>query len=185
VADGSVGIFIEVFLVVVLGFPEGLGGHDLGDNGSAEGLSGRQLGDDFFGDDGLSVGMGKDGGAVLCADVRPLSIWSRGVVNLEEILPQLAVGDDAGVEFQMHDLGMIGVAEADAFIGGVVDPAAHKADFGFDDAGDVLEGVFDTPEAAGGESCLFCCLLVGHGNSPYLPAGEAGIPAAQIEISGK
>ncbi len=184
-ADGSVGVFIKVFLMVLLGFPKRLSGHNLGDDRSSEGLAGSQLGDDFSGDCGLGVGVGKDGRAVLCADIWPLAIQSRGVVNLEEILRQLAVRDDAGVEFQMYDLGMVGVAEADAFIGRVIDPAAHKADFGFDDAGYILEGVFDTPEAAGGEGCLLYCLLVGHGYSPYLPTGEAGIPAAQIEISGK
>lgn len=182
--DGAVGVFIEVFLVVVLGFPESLGGHDLGDDGSAEGLAGRQVGDDFFGDCGLGVGVSEDCGAVLGADVGPLAVGRGGVVNLEEVLRQPAVGNPVGVEFQMNDLGMVGVAETDTLIGGVVDPAAHKADFGLDDAGNVLEGVLDTPETAGGEGCLFG-LLCGHGNSPYLPAGEAGIPAAHIKISSK
>jgi len=184
VAGGAVGVVVEVFLVVVFGFPEGLGGYDLGDDGSAEGLACRQLGDDFSGDGGLGVGVGEDGGAVLGADVGSLAVGRGGVVNLEKVLGQPAVGNPVGVEFQMNDLGMVGVAETDALIGGVVDPAAHKADFGFDDAGHVLEGMLDAPETAGGEGRLFG-LLCGHRNSPYLQAGNAGVPAAQVKISRK
>src|SRR4051794_40159035 len=127
-----------------LGLPERPGRLDLGDD-----LAGPQLGGvdvrDRLACDPLLLGVEVvDRRAVAGADVVALAIPGRRVVDLEEELEDVAVGDLLGVEDDLDSFGMRAVVA----IGRVGNVAAGVSDARRDDAGTLAQQVLHPPEAA-------------------------------------
>src|SRR4051794_35208139 len=127
-----------------LGLPERPGRLDLGDN-----LAGPQPGGvdvrDRLARDPLLLGVEViDRRAVARADVVALAIPRRRVVDLEEELEDVAVGDLLGVEDDLDRLGVRAVLA----VGRVGDVAAGVSDTRRDDARTLAQQVLHPPEAA-------------------------------------
>jgi len=126
------------------------GGPDLGGD-LAEAATGQLLAVDLGQLAGglLLLGGGPvDRRAVLGAHVVALAHALGGVVDLEELLHQVGVGDDGGVEDDAHGLGVPGAAAADLLVGRVRRAATGVADRGGPDAGELPVDLLGAPEAA-------------------------------------
>ena len=161
--------------MVLLRAPEGLRGLDRGHDRVAETLLGalhhapRGL--------GLLVGVGEDHRAILIADVRPLAVELRRVVDLEVLLHQVLVVHLGGIEGDLANLDVAGGPAAHLLVGRVVDMAALVSDGGLDHAGKLLERRLDLPEAARAE---------GRHLGPGLVDGlAAGFHAAPSRVTGR
>jgi len=100
---------------------------------TAEGLGQREADLHVLGDLLLLGGMGEDDRAILVADVGPLAVHLGGVMHLEEILHERAVGDLGRIEGDLDDLGVTGALGPDLLVGGEIGLAAGiAADGGFD-----------------------------------------------------
>src|SRR3954467_14552190 len=93
VAGVPVRVVLEVVLVLGLGLPEGDGLADLGHRFPGPQARGVDVGDRVLGDLALLVARIEDLGAVAGADVVALAILRRRVVDLEEELEDVSVGD--------------------------------------------------------------------------------------------
>ena len=114
-----------IVLVVFLGWVKRFRHFDLRDDGVfVKSRRTLELGDVFFGLFQLLRGGGEDGGAVLQADVRPLTVELRRIVKLKEILQQLTVADSIGIVVDPNGFGMAGRTGADLGVGGIWDGAA-------------------------------------------------------------
>ena len=89
-------VLLDVLLVILLGAPEGRGGSDLGHDRATEPAAGLELLLHRGGGRLLGLVVIEDGRAVLGADVRPLAIQRRRIVELPEDLQQLLVADLGG-----------------------------------------------------------------------------------------
>ena len=75
-----------------------------------------------------------------------------------EEVHELGVADLLGVEGHLDGLGVTGVPGAHLLVRRRLGVPAHEADGGGHDAGLLAEGVFDAPEATGGEGGPLGCL---------------------------
>src|SRR5262249_19619817 len=82
------------------------------------------------------------------ADVVALAVLGRGIVDLEEELEDVPVGDPLRVEDDLHRLGVTGVIA----VGRMVVAAAGVADAGRDDPVLVAQQLLNAPEAASREN---------------------------------
>src|SRR5918997_271039 len=139
VAVVAVRVALEIVLVLGLGLPEGDGLADLGHH-----LAGPQARGVDLGDPALLVARVEDLGAVAGADVVALAVLGRRVVDLEEELEDLPVGDALGVEDDLDRLGVTGVVP----VGRVVVAAAGISDPGRDDPLAVAQQLLNAPETA-------------------------------------
>ena len=89
-----------------LGLPEGDGLADLGHHLAGPQARGVDVGDRVLGDLALLVARVEDLGAVAGADVVALAVLGRRVVDLEEELEDVSVGDALGVEDDLDRLGV-------------------------------------------------------------------------------
>ena len=150
VAEGVLG---EVLLVLVLGVVVLRRRGDLGGD-VAEAAAGQLVAVDLGQVAGgllLLRGRVVDRGAVLGADVVALAHALGRVVDLEEPLHQVGVGDDGGVEDDPDGLGVAGPAGAHLFVRRVRGVAAGVADGGRVDPGDLPVDLLGAPEAAEAE----------------------------------
>src|SRR4051794_34174105 len=152
-----------------LGLPERTGRLDLRDD-----LAGPQSGGvdvrDRLARDPLLLGVEVvDRRAVAGADVVALAIPRRRVVDLEEELEDVAVGDLLRVEDDLDRLGMRAVVA----VGRVGDVAAGVSDARRDDAGALAQQVLHSPEAAARQDRLFGRL----GHRWLLPSAERSVEA--------
>src|SRR4029078_13636475 len=85
--------------------------------------------------------------AVAGADVVALAVLGRRVVDLEEDLQDVSIGDALGVEANLARLGVPGMVP----LGRVVVLPTGVSDPGGDDSVAVTEQLLDTPEAASRE----------------------------------
>ena len=108
-----VGIVGKVFLVVFLRHVELVQLFHLSDDGMVPDLLGVQIFDELLGSLLLLIVMVEDGGAVLGAHIRALAIERGGIMNGEENVQQILVGDKTRVKVDLHHLGMPSVAAAD------------------------------------------------------------------------
>src|ERR687897_2333287 len=120
VAVVAVRVVLEVVLVLGLGLPERDGLADLGHHLAGPQARGVDVGDRVLGDLALLVARVEDLRAVAGADVVALAILGRGIVDLEEELQDVPVGDALGVE---DDLDRLGVTRMVPVGGVLVDPA--------------------------------------------------------------
>src|SRR4051812_49648283 len=98
--------------------------------------------------------------AVARADVVALAVLGAGVVDLEEELQDVPVGDPLRVEDDLDGLGVAGVVA----VRRVRVLASGVSDAGRDDAVALAEQLLHAPEAASGEDCGLG--LVGQGVAP-------------------
>jgi hypothetical protein len=147
VAGVAVGEALEVVLVLRLGLPERDGLADLGHDLAGPDPRGLDVGDRVLRDLALLVARVEDLRPVTRADVVALAILGRRVVDLEEELEDVPVGDAVGIEDDLDGLGVAGVIP----IRGVLVLAAGVADAGGEDAVFMAQQVLDAPEAASRE----------------------------------
>jgi len=83
--------------VLGLGFPERDGLADLGDDRAGPQAGRLDVGDRVLGDLALLVARGEDLRAIVGPDVPALAIIGRRVMDLEEELEDVAVGDPLGL----------------------------------------------------------------------------------------
>lgn len=104
-----------------------------------------------FDDDPLLVVVVEDRAAVLRAHVVALAVGRRGVVHLPEGREEVVQGGFRHVEDEAADLDVAGVAVANLLVGRVDHVATLVATGDAQDAGELLEDRFRTPEAARAE----------------------------------
>jgi len=111
-------MLLEVALVVVLGVIERRGGDDLGDDRPGQDLLVLITGGDR---QSLLLGVvNEDRRPVLTAEIPPLPVTGRRVVNRPERPQQLVVGDDRRVKPDVNRLGM--TEQTCSYVGSAVSP---------------------------------------------------------------
>src|SRR3954453_9636330 len=171
VAGVAVGVALEVVLVLGLGLPERDGVADLGDHLAGPQARRIDVGDRVLGDLALLVARHEDLRAVAGADVVALAVLGRRVVDLEEELQDVAVGDALGVEDDLDRLGVAGMAP----VRGVLVLPTGVSDPGGDDSVAMAQQLLDAPEAAAGEDGGLGCVVHGVVFPPKFRSGPAGI----------
>ena len=142
-----VGMIVEVVLMVAFGVVEGRSGDEFGDDRLLVELCFVELGDiggcDFL----LIVVCVEDGGAILSADVRALSILLCGVVDdAKENHEELSVSDFGRIVNDTDAFRVSRGASADEFVVGIGDMTAAVAGSDFFDADHVLIDSLNSPE---------------------------------------
>src|SRR3954468_15012613 len=137
-------IALEVVLVLGLGLPERDRLADLGHHFAGPQARGVDVGDRVLGDLALLVARQEDLGAVAGADVVALAVLRRRVVDLEEELEDVSVGDALGVEDDLDRLGVTRMVP----VGRVVVLPAGVSDPGGEDPIAAAQQLLDAPEAA-------------------------------------
>ncbi|VXC37777.1 hypothetical protein BURKHO8Y_210416 [Burkholderia sp. 8Y] len=122
-------------------------GHDL----AAEDVFALQFVDNFERDLALLVRMREHGRAILRADIVALTVELRRIVRREENLQNLAIADDIGIEHDLDDFGVPGVAVAHLLVGRIHHLAARIAGFDGLHALDRQKHGFSTPETTAAE----------------------------------
>src|SRR5947209_16271343 len=116
---GSRTALLEIPLVIFLGAIERGRGGDFGDDGPAKASGGLGL---FFGfaRDGFLFGrMEENRRAILRAEIGPLAVELRGVVDLPESFQKLFVTQLFRVKRHLHDFGVTGPVGAHVLVRGV------------------------------------------------------------------
>src|SRR6266545_836998 len=124
-----------------------------GDNGSIPNFLSVQILDQFLGNLLLFLVMVEDGGAILCPSVRALTVQRGGVMDGEEHVQQIPVGNDIRVKVDLHNFSMTCIAIANGAIGGVVHVAAGITRLNTLDSLDLVINGFQTPEASPSQCC--------------------------------
>src|SRR5215475_457703 len=150
VAGIAVGVLFQVVLVLGLGLPEGPRGLNRGDHLARPQAGGVDVGDCVLGDLPLRVAGVEDGRPVAGPEVVALPVERGGVVDLEEELEQVPVGDLLRIEDDLDGLG-VGAMVA---VGGVRHVAAGVTDPGREHAGTLADEVLHSPEAPAGQDGL-------------------------------
>jgi hypothetical protein len=163
VARVPVGVTLQVVLVLGLGLPERPGGRHFGDHLPRPQAGGVDVGDRVLGGLLLRVAEIEDGRPVAGPDVVALAVQRGRVVDLEEELQQVPVGEPVRVEDDLDRLGVAAVVP----VGRVRHVAAGVADPGRQDAGELADEILHAPETAAGEDGLF-------GRHDALPVSCAG-----------
>src|ERR1017187_1798028 len=135
--------FFKITLVVFLGAPEGLRRFNQSNDALwlEAAFSGKLC------DLGLSLRflfrrVEEDGRSVLRAPVRTLAVEGGGVVQGEERVEELLVGDPGRVEVQFNNFCVAGLVGADVLVAGSGQRAALIAYSGCGNAGDGGKGSF-------------------------------------------
>src|SRR4051794_15205525 len=140
-------VALEVVLVLGLGLPERDSLADLGHDLAGPQARGVDVGDRVLGDLALLVARVEDLRAIARADVVALAVLGRRVVDLEEELEDVPVGDALGVEDDLDRLGVTRVLS----VSRVVVLATGVSDPGGDDSIPVAQQFLDAPETASRE----------------------------------
>jgi len=163
--------FFQITLVIILGQVKISGRHNRGRDRAREFTGLFQLHFGFAGDLFLG-GIGeKDRAPILGANVRALPIERGRIVVVPENFKELRVGHLGGVVSDADGFGVAGAIGADVPVGRILGRAADIADGGDNDAGGLPEGLFDTPETAGGKDG-------GLGGGKFQRDGVQAIPVA-------
>ena len=140
-----------------------MSGTTLGDDGIVERLLPRQLAMTWPATSACS-GEWKKTAERYCVPSSSLAVERRRVVEGEEELEQLAVGDHGRVERDLDHLGVAGPAGAHLLVGGIRRAPPAYPDTTRSTLPELLEDGFETPEAAapeGGDFTYTC-----HGTLP-------------------
>src|SRR3954453_5615481 len=143
VAGVAVRVALEVVLVLRLGLPEGDGLAHLGHHLAGPQSRRVDVGDRLLRDLALLVARVEDLGAVARADVVALAVLGRRVVDLEEELQDVPIGDALGVEDNLDRLGVPGMVP----VGRVLVLSTGVSDPGGDDSIALTQQLLDAPEA--------------------------------------
>src|SRR3954451_100235 len=146
-AGVAVRVALEVVLVLGLRLPEGDRLADLGYHRPGPKARCLDVGDRLLGDLALLLARVEDLGAVAGPDVVALAVLGRRVVDLEEELQDVPIGDPLGVEDDLDRLGVPRMVP----VRRVLVLAARVSDPGGNDAVPLAEQVLDAPEAAARE----------------------------------
>src|SRR5690606_16275929 len=140
-----------IIAVIRLCRPEFRGGHDFGHDAVPD-TRALELGDRLLGDALLVGRRVEDRRPVLCADVGALTVEGRRVVDREEDVEQIAIGDYGGIELYADDRPVAGAAAANLVVRRLLDVPARVAGFDGVNAAQVVEHGLQAPEAAAGEN---------------------------------
>src|SRR4029453_4657426 len=154
VAGVPVRIPLEVVLMLRLCLPERACRCHLGHDRSWPKTRRLDIGDGVLGDPALLLVRVEDRRAIARPDVVSLAVQRRRVVDLEEELEQLPVGDPLRVE---DDLDRFGVRPVIA-VGRVRNIAAAVANASGKNPGPLPEKILHPPEASTGENRRLSCL---------------------------
>jgi ATP-dependent helicase Lhr and Lhr-like helicase len=170
VAGVTVGVAQQVVLVLGLGLPERAGRGHLGDHLAGPQAGRVHVGDGVLGDLLLLVAGVEDGRPVARADVIALPVLRGRVVDLEEELQQVPVGQLVRLEDDLQGLRVRAVVP----VGGVGHVPAGVTDPGRDHAGELADEILHSPEAAAGQDGLLGlvahdALLVSSNSLRYSP----------------
>lgn len=149
---------IQVLLVVSLCIPPLACRQDLSGNLSLLPPLLLNLLCDFSGNLVLLFVVDKNATAVLCADIRALTVYGGGIVHAVEEFEQFLVRDLVGVVVDLESFGVASLASANGAVAGVLSVATNVADSGVQHGvlGEVVAvHVLNTPEA----TCCYCGLL--------------------------
>jgi hypothetical protein len=133
--------------VLGLGHPERDGLAHLGHDLAGPQPRGVDVGDRVLGDPALLLARIEDLRAIVRADVVALAVLGRRVVDLEEELEDVSVGDALRVEDDLDCLGVTGMVA----VGRVLVAPAGVSDAGREDPVAAAQQLLDAPEAASGE----------------------------------
>src|SRR5438445_5530447 len=100
----TVGIFLQIILVLGLGFPEVTGRRDFGDRLAGPQAGSIDIGDGVFGDALLLVAGVVDRRTVAHPDIVALAVARRRIVDLEKALQQRAIADHRRQELDLVGL---------------------------------------------------------------------------------
>src|SRR6478735_9983863 len=120
----AVGIFLQVILMLGLGFPERPYRGQFGDDLAGPQAGCIDIGDGVLRDPLLLLAGVEDRRAIARPAVIALAVQRRGIVDLEEEFQDLAETDDPGIEDDLDRFGVIAVVA----IGGVRHLAAGITD---------------------------------------------------------
>src|SRR4051812_32098610 len=146
-AGVAVRVALEVVLVLGLRLPEGDRLAELGYHRPGPKARCLDVGDRVLGDLALLLARVEDLGAVAGPDVVALAVLGRRVVDLEEELEDVPVGDPLGVEDDLDRLGVPGMVP----VRRVLVLAARVSDPGGNHALAPAEQLLDAPEATARE----------------------------------
>lgn len=150
---------LGVFLVVTFGWIKLPCLSDFGDDGLLPiflGVSASLKSLSF-----LIVASVENGGAVRITYVGALAVKLSRIMHSEEMLEERAIADLVWIKDDLNGFSVAGGVAANFLVSWVLGGAASVADFGFDDAGNLVKVVLDSPKAAGGEdSGLFLHLTI-------------------------
>src|SRR4051794_34231952 len=174
-AGVSVRFPLQIILMVVLRGPE-LGVVDDLRRDRPRPLLLRAL-DGFLGRLALLVVVYEDRGAVLRADVVPLPVRRGRIVQAEEEVEDVVVGDLRRVEDDLDGLGVAGAAGLHVFVARALERAAGVPDGRVDHAGQRADQLLDAPEATarerGGLGRHLCAAFLNSGRyCPYPSASR-------------
>src|SRR5829696_7159745 len=150
VAGVAVRVALQVVLVLRLGLPERTRRSDLGDDLAGPQPGRLDVGDGVLGDPALLLIEVEDRRAVARAEVVPLAVQRRRVVDLEEELEQLPIGGHFGVEGDLDRLGVGPVVP----VGGVGDLASGVAHPRREHPWTLSDQVLHPPETPSGQDRL-------------------------------
>ena len=120
-------VILEEFLVIVFGAVENLEGDDLRHDGGAPNMSGVEVPDHAFGGLFLLHAVVEDDRTILWSRVGALPVGGRRIMNGEEDLQDLSVGDYRRVEGDLDDFRVARCPIADLAIGWIRDIPARVA----------------------------------------------------------
>src|SRR5882757_9853483 len=99
--------------------------------------------------------MRENRGAVLLAEVRPLAVDLRWIVQVPENVDQRLVLHFFRIEFDLYHFGVAGLVGANIFVSWIFGVAVAVAHQRVHDAWNLAELDFDSPETAGGKCSEF------------------------------
>ena len=106
-----------------------------------------QFGDRLLSDGFLHGVHEKNSRSIVVANIKPLTIDRRRIVNLEEQLEQPRIRQDGWIKLHFDDLGVTGGMRADLLVGRILCGTARIPDLGRRDAFQSRERFLDSPEA--------------------------------------
>lgn len=120
----------------------------------------RKILDDPLGNFSLPVIDVKDGAAVLGTDVVPLAVWGSWIVNREENLQNLLVGDHGRIELHHDDLNVLRCFGANRFVVGRFGFPARVATYGSFNALNISKNGFHAPKTPSTENGNFVAVRI-------------------------
>src|SRR5438445_13363110 len=100
--------------------------------------------------------MIKDHRAILRAEIRPLPIHGRRIVNVPKQLQELFVRHLRGIVLDLDHFGVAALVGADLAISRMLEPAAHVAGGRANNPIELAERSLDAPEASAADSGYPC-----------------------------
>ena len=153
-------MFLQIVLMVFFGFVKGRGIGDFCYDGGVQKSGGIYLFYQFLRRLFLLFAGGENGGTVLCADIAALTVFGSRIMHFEKEYEQIAVGGLRGIKGDFNGFGVVGIANANVFVGRVFGVSARIANAGGDYARLFADEVLHAPEASARQYCFVLCHCV-------------------------